>query len=376
MPIEGKALTGTPDPAGNAIDVTVVATSQGNVERQAVSLSDPTDPNARAAVLNGAPAAAAYGSVARVLLYDANGNPLALTGGGDLPVDASGSVVSVSNFPATQPVSAAALPLPAGASTEATLALIKAKTDNLDAALSTRTKPADDQVVQGDVAHNVADGGNPVKVGGKVLANASALPAAVADGRRVDLLADEFGRRRILVNRPKILGSYYFHSGRLTILAAAHAATAGFFWIVNPVGSAVVVYVKHLRAQLSSTAATAFASAPRVTAERVTFTGSPSGATIAYALRDLNDAAAVSSVRTASTGLTLTAGAIVAGWVVPCVMTAVGISVPIEQLTVDAHDDDDLIVLRAGQGLVIRQPDAGTASDTRLLTVDGQVEER
>lgn len=38
----------------------------------------------------------------------------------------------------TQPVSVASLPLPTGASTEATLALIKAKTDNLDVALSTR----------------------------------------------------------------------------------------------------------------------------------------------------------------------------------------------------------------------------------------------
>lgn len=37
-------------------------------------------------------------------------------------IDASGSAVSVSNFPATQPVSAVALPLPEGASTEATLA--------------------------------------------------------------------------------------------------------------------------------------------------------------------------------------------------------------------------------------------------------------
>lgn len=38
----------------------------------------------------------------------------------------------------TQPVSIITLPLPTGASTEATLALIKAKTDNLDVALSTR----------------------------------------------------------------------------------------------------------------------------------------------------------------------------------------------------------------------------------------------
>jgi hypothetical protein len=46
-----------------------------------------------------------------------------------------------------QSISAASLPLPAGASTEATLAAIKAKTDNLDVALSTRTKPADTQPV-------------------------------------------------------------------------------------------------------------------------------------------------------------------------------------------------------------------------------------
>jgi hypothetical protein len=44
-------------------------------------------------------------------------------------------------------VQAQALPLPTGASTEATLALIKAKTDNIDVALSTRTKPADQQHV-------------------------------------------------------------------------------------------------------------------------------------------------------------------------------------------------------------------------------------
>jgi hypothetical protein len=74
-------------------------------------------------------------------------------------VDASGSTVPVSGpltdtqlRAAAVPVSASALPLPAGASTEATLALIKAKTDNIDVALSTRTKPADTQTVGGTVA--------------------------------------------------------------------------------------------------------------------------------------------------------------------------------------------------------------------------------
>lgn len=60
--------------------------------------------------------------------------------------------VSGTFFQATQPVSAVALPLPAGASTEATLLLIKAKTDNIDVALSTRTKPADVQNVTGTLA--------------------------------------------------------------------------------------------------------------------------------------------------------------------------------------------------------------------------------
>ena len=107
------------------------------------------------------------------------GNPIPVTiptpvpitdNSGSLTVDGSVAVtnfpatqpvsgtVAVSNFPAsqpvtgtffqtTQPISAATLPLPSGASTEATLALIKAKTDNLDVLLSTRTKPTDSQVV-------------------------------------------------------------------------------------------------------------------------------------------------------------------------------------------------------------------------------------
>lgn len=55
-------------------------------------------------------------------------------------------------------VSLASVPLPTGASTEATLALIKAKTDNLDVALSTRTKPADTQKVDGSAVTQPVSG--------------------------------------------------------------------------------------------------------------------------------------------------------------------------------------------------------------------------
>jgi len=49
-------------------------------------------------------------------------------------------------------VTASSLPLPTDAATQTTLALIKAKTDNIDVALSTRTKPADTQFVSSKVS--------------------------------------------------------------------------------------------------------------------------------------------------------------------------------------------------------------------------------
>lgn len=43
----------------------------------------------------------------------------------------------------------------------------------------------------GDVAHDAADSGNPIKIGGKAR---TAIPAAVANGDRVDAYFDEYGR--------------------------------------------------------------------------------------------------------------------------------------------------------------------------------------
>lgn len=80
-------------------------------------------------------------------------NKLLISATGAAKVDGSASTqpisgtIAVNNFPSTQPISASSLPLPIGASTEITLAAIKAKTDNLDVLLSTRTKPADIQIV-------------------------------------------------------------------------------------------------------------------------------------------------------------------------------------------------------------------------------------
>lgn len=226
------------------------------------------------------------------------------------------------------------------------------------------------------IADGTADTGGSLKVGGRVLPNSAALPAAFASGARSSFLADEFGRQRMVLNRPKLLGAYKFESGIQSVLASAHASTAGFFWLINPIGSTVLAIIKKLMMTGWPTAASAFVTSPRITIERTTFTGTASGASITPAKRDSNDAASVCSIRTASTGLTLTAGAICGDFSIPAVLTAVGIHCPVDQYLYDATDDDDYIVLRAGEGIICRQPDAGSTSDTRKFAVYGSWEER
>lgn len=62
-----------------------------------------------------------------------------------MAIDSTKPTVAISQGGSDNDVDVISSALPTGASTEITLALIKAKTDNLDVALSTRTKPADQQ---------------------------------------------------------------------------------------------------------------------------------------------------------------------------------------------------------------------------------------
>lgn len=289
--------------------------------------------------------------VARVLgVVKGITDPVAVTGPlTDAQLRAAAVPVSGAFFQATQPVSLAAA---------------------ID--VSDRIARLLGQVV-GTVAHDGVDSGNPIKLGGRAR---SALITAVAQDDRVDAIFDLFGRQQVVLCRTKILGQHKAESGRLTVLAAAHAATAGFFWLINPVGSGVTCVLKKLMAMAVPTAITAFPSAPRVTAERVTFTGTASGAQLTAAKRDSTDANAVCTLRTASTGLTLTGGAVITSFFVPPVLTGVGVAVPAEQYLYDSTDEDDYLVLRPGEGIVFRQADAGTASDTRVIVISLSWEER
>ena len=92
-------------------------------------------------------------------------------------------------YQATQPVSAASLPLPTGA---ATLAEQQTQTTSLSVMDDWDNGASDGASVSGDVAHGTADAGEPVKIGGKAL---SADPTAEATGDRVNALFDLIGRQ-------------------------------------------------------------------------------------------------------------------------------------------------------------------------------------
>lgn len=158
------------------------------------------------------------------------------------------------------------------------------------------------------------------------------------------------------------------HTGKSTVTAAADGATVGRFWLINPVGSTILIEVRRVEFSSAPIAATAFVTSPRITVERVTFTGTASGAQITPAVRDTAEVALQGSLRTASTGLTLTAGAVAYGFTVVPILTAVGAAVPMLQEW--EPNEAGRLVLRAGQGIVIRQADAGTVSDTRAFAIN------
>jgi hypothetical protein len=246
----------------------------------------------------------------RVTLYDAAGNPLV-----------------------TIPISAAALPLPAGASSAANQTNGAQKTQNVDG--SGNIRPAGD-------APNRA-----IYVQGTI----SALEQ----------------------DSPTLRGVYYYHSGAQLVQAAADAATAGRFWLINPVGSGVTVRIKSAEFSSQLGSALVAVTSPRIMLERVTFTGSASGAAVVASKRKTADLTPASLLVTASTGLSLTAGAAVCGFFPIASATAVGYCpASCESFEPEVNDRIDLA---PGEGLVIRQADPGTASDTRRFSVDFIVEE-
>lgn len=176
-----------------------------------------------------------------------------------------------------------------------------------------------------------------------------------------------------------VLGVYGATSALLSTQASAQNGTStGHIWCHVPTAiSGKKARIRRLLVRHGISAATPTCpTSPRVVAALFTFTGTASGAAITPAKYDSTYPAQVLDLRTAVTGLTVTVGAIIGHALTPPFLLGGTVADIMQWLTLPdpvisiGADEDEWPVLAPGQGLLIYQPDAGTTSDIRRLTVD------
>lgn len=176
----------------------------------------------------------------------------------------------------------------------------------------------------------------------------------------------------VTARQAQVLAVYRLGMPQITAQASAQNGTStGFLWFHVPTavsGKKVRVRRLSVTSQLATVLATP--TAPRLTATRFTFTGTASGASLTPVKVDTTTSASVADLRTAVTGLTVSLVGSLGTAPFPGAQTAVGAYAPAEYNIVDpASDEDDWPVFGPGEGFVLYQDTAGTASDTRVANV-------
>lgn len=175
----------------------------------------------------------------------------------------------------------------------------------------------------------------------------------------------------IPITREKLTGTYYFAHAVQSVQASAQNGTStGFWWLEVPSGATIRARLRRYRHfyDWGAVPAADVPTIPRILVARFTFTGTASAGALTAGKRASSDAANVANLRTGTTGMTITLGAHMFGSMAPFVdfATAVGINTqPREVHQYEPLGDDEFIELDAAEGLLMYQPDAGTASDLR-----------
>jgi hypothetical protein len=178
----------------------------------------------------------------------------------------------------------------------------------------------------------------------------------------------------IPISKDSKTGFYRAHSGIITIPTAAHnGTTTGHLWLQNPVGNTIKGRLSRLRETVQVIAGAIDLTAPRQLFSLFTFTGTASGATITPAKRDSTDAAATLTLRSASTGMTVTLGATIRHTGIPGVVATLAsatIQVMLPPSIFPAWDpeEEECMVMRAGEGIVEWSADASTTANRRLFS--------
>ncbi len=216
------------------------------------------------------------------------------------------------------------------------------------------------------------------------MTNAYAQLPADGSGRKVDALQTTVAgslvlrQRMIALQHERILTTaYWYHSGALTVGASADGANVGRVYVENDPDSTVLLAVTRISFSSQLGSALATPTSPRIVIRWFTFTGNtPSGATITGVKQDSSFSAKNSNwdVRTAATGMTITEAGDIRAFYPSAGATAVAYSPSSASEWVPA-DPTRPIIIRAGEGIMVKQADAGTTSDTRRFSVDFDIEE-
>lgn len=157
--------------------------------------------------------------------------------------------------------------------------------------------------------------------------------------------------------------------------------TQGFAWAFNPSTSGVIVKLERVGLQIAQTTAVAagFPTAPRIIISKFTYTGTPSGATVAFTGTgstqgkfDANYPTAILDWRTAITGATCTYGHSLFSTMAPAIpivgtVTTSQIAGMVSDNEYQPRESEYEHVVRPGEGIVIWQPEVGSTGDTRKL---------
>lgn len=176
----------------------------------------------------------------------------------------------------------------------------------------------------------------------------------------------------VRVRQAQVLGVYRAALPQQTVLLTAqNGTTTGILWAHVPI--AVTNKKARLRRLYVSSqhgSALATPTAPRIVMQRMTFTGTASGAAVTAAKNDSSYPTPVFDLRTAVTGLTPTLVAAMGAAPVVGALTAVGAYAPaVIDVFPAASEEDEWNVFAPGEGFVLFQDTAGTTSDTRVSNI-------
>lgn len=176
------------------------------------------------------------------------------------------------------------------------------------------------------------------------------------------------------VSKDTKTGFYKAHSGILTIPTAAHnGTTTGHLWFQNPVANTTrAARIRRLKETVQMLSGAIDLTVPRQLFSRFTFTGTASGAALTAARRDSTDAAPTCDIRTAVTGMTTALVASIRHAGIPQVnATLASATIQVNLMPVVSwqdYDEEEGIVVRPGEGVVLWSADASTTANRRLFS--------